>query len=50
MKCMIVIHELVEAVTENPANGINGRRLEKKRWKVTMQRVLKLYRLLSLDW
>lgn len=50
MKCMIFIHELVEEVTVNPANTINGRRLEKKYWKVTTQRVLKLYKLLSLDW
>lgn len=49
MKCMIFIHELVEDVTVNPANGIK-RRLEKKYWKVTTQRVLKLYKLLSLDW
>lgn len=49
MKCMIFIHELVD-VTVNPVRGINGRRLEKKCWKVTMQRVLKLYKLLSLDW
>lgn len=50
MKCMIFIHELEGEVTVNPANSINGRRLEKKYWKVTTQRVLKLYKLLSLDW
>lgn len=47
---MIFIHELVEDVTVNPANGINGRKLEKKCWKVTVQRVIKFYKLLSLDW
>lgn len=50
MKCMIFIHELVEDVTVSPANGINGRKLEKKCWKVNIQRVIKLYKFLSLDW